>query len=329
MDYSRLSAALLTHVRGRMSQERVSRHLGYASNVVHLWERRKRLPPASILFELARLRRRVDVAGLWAFAGERAPARSSAAAQPLPTVATMVRTLAGDQPRSELARTTGFDRGTLGRWMAGATEPRLPDFLQFVDRCALRLLEFVSLFADPEALEPTRAAQIQFRKQMQLAYRRPWSSPVLLALSLSAYLRLQRHRSQVIAEHIGISPLEVDAELSALAEAGLVRMEDGLWRPVAVSSVDTRTNFLLNRSLKAHWAQVGADRAHHLQPGASSLFSYNVFSIASADLEQLRELHVDYYQRVRQLVAAAEGADHVVVVNVQLCVLDEPAAARR
>jgi hypothetical protein len=59
------------------------------------------------------------------------------------------------------------------------------------------------------------------------------------------------------------------------------------------------------------------------------LFSYNVFPIGHAGLARLRQLHLDYYQRVRYLVANATGADHVVVMNVQLCVLDEsPAGAR-
>ena len=39
----------------------------------------------------------------------------------------------------------------------------------------------------------------------------------------------------------------------------------------------------------------------------------------------LRELHIDYYQRVRQVVARATGADHVVVMNAQLFTLDEGA----
>jgi hypothetical protein len=32
---------------------------------------------------------------------------------------------------------------------------------------------------------------------------------------------------------------------------------------------------------------------------------------------------LEYYQRVRNLVASASGADHVVVMNLQLCLLDE------
>jgi hypothetical protein len=60
-----------------------------------------------------------------------------------------------------------------------------------------------------------------------------------------------------------------------------------------------------------------------LQPNHQSLFSYNLFPIGAADFARLRQLHLDYYERVRQLVAQARGADHVVVLNVQLCRLDE------
>jgi hypothetical protein len=75
--------------------------------------------------------------------------------------------------------------------------------------------------------------------------------------------------------------------------------------------------------LKQHWASVALQRIERLAPSQQSLFSYNLFAIGSADFARLRELHLDYYERVRQLVAEARGADHVVVLNVQLCRLDE------
>lgn len=87
--------------------------------------------------------------------------------------------------------------------------------------------------------------------------------------------------------------------------------------------IDTRADFVLNRRLKQYWAGLAAERAGRLEPKHRSLFSFNVFPISSSDFERLRSMQLDYYARVRELVTRAKGADHVVLVNVQLCALDE------
>jgi hypothetical protein len=147
------------------------------------------------------------------------------------------------------------------------------------------------------------------------------------ALELSAYRSLPRHRPAVLAEHLGLSTAEVEAELAQLAAARLIEKQAGLWREARVLSIDTRSDFARNRRLKQHWAAVAAERLSRHEPHHQSLFSYNVFPIARAEFALLRELHIEYYQRVRQIVAGATGADHVVVMNVQLCALDEGAAS--
>lgn len=96
-----------------------------------------------------------------------------------------------------------------------------------------------------------------------------------------------------------------------------------------VSSIETTSDFERNRALERHWTAVAGDRLSRVQPGQEDLVSYNVFPISRADFQALRELHLDYYQRVRQLVVRASGADHVVVMNAQLFTLDEPSGLRK
>lgn len=331
MDYAQLSAALIARVRGTVSQEHLSRRLGYASNVLYLWERGRRLPNVGTFFRMAELRRQPVREGLVRFVSPGA-ARPELAPPGHPVaVPELLRWMAGEQSSVELARLTGFDRTTLGRWLSGKTEPRLPDFLAFLDKATLRLLEFVALFADPAELDATREAYEASTNRQQLAYELPWSHAVLHALELDAYRRLPRHRPAVLAEHLGLSSAEVEAHLGRLHAARVIEKKDGLWREARVLSIDTRSDFAKNRALKRHWAEVALERLGRHDPRHQSLFSFNVFPIARAELAQLRELHLEYFQRVRQLVAGASGADHVVVMNVQLCALDEapPAAAPR
>jgi transcriptional regulator with XRE-family HTH domain len=322
MDYSALSAALIARVRGSMSQEHLSQRLGYGSNVLHLWERQRRLPSVGVFFRLAELRRRPLREGLVRLLGPSGAAvevvRSGVAVTPV-----LLRWMRGDLSILELARVTGFDRSTLSRWFGGKTEPRLPDFLELLDRSTLRLLDFVALFVNPAELAMTRDAHEVSVNRQKLGYELPWSNAVLHALELSAYRQLSRHRSQVLAEHLGLSVPEVESCLAGLEQARLIEKKDGLWREVRVLSLDTRSDFVRNRALKAHWAAVGAERLARLEPQHQNLFSYNVFPVATADLRRLRELHIDYFQRVRQIIAQASGADHVVVMNLQLFALDE------
>jgi hypothetical protein len=52
------------------------------------------------------------------------------------------------------------------------------------------------------------------------------------------------------------------------------------------------------------------------------LHSYNLFSVSHADFARIRELHVEYYERVRRIVADSNVADRVVLLNQQLIPLD-------
>jgi transcriptional regulator with XRE-family HTH domain len=328
VDYASLSAALIAHVRGTMSQERLSRRLGYGSNVLYLWERRRRLPSVGVFLRMAELRRHPVRERVLRLLG---PATITAAAVRAgePLVPVLLRWMRGEQTNLELAELSGFDRSTVARWLGGKTEPRLPDFLELLDKTTLRLLEFVALFADPAALEMTRDAYEISRNRQTLAYELPWSNAVLHALELSAYRRLSRHRPQVLADHLGLPLAEVEALLAQLAAARVIEKQGELWREVRVSSIETTSDFERNRALKSHWTAVASDRLSRLQPGHANLFSYNVFPISHADFQALRELHIDYYQRVRQLVARATGADHVVVMNAQLFTLDEASGSRK
>src|SRR5688572_15986912 len=142
MDYDALSAGLIRRVRGAMSTHRLSRQLGFSSNVLQLWEAQRRLPCIGTFSHMAaarklKIRANLD-ALLDALPGTRA--LPSAAAGTDIDVASVMRLLSGQRSASELARLSGFDRATITRWCEGKTRPRLPDFLAYLDRTTQRLL---------------------------------------------------------------------------------------------------------------------------------------------------------------------------------------------
>jgi transcriptional regulator with XRE-family HTH domain len=327
MDYDALAAGLIRRVRGAMSTHRLSRQLGFSSNVLQLWERQQRLPCVGTFFRMVAARKLAITAGLAALLDtlpHTAPLPRASAGANL-DVSNVMRLLSRQRSASELARLSGFDRATIGRWCDGKTRPRLPDFLAYLDTTTQRLLDFVALFADPRDFEPTRVAYEEHQKRQRIAYALPWSSALLHALELSAYRALASHDARLLAQKLGLATAEVERLLQHLAEARLVEVDSGLYRPARILTVHTQRDFAANRRVKRHWAAVTNERLERFQPDHQSLYSYNVFPIGDAELVQLRQLHLDYYQRVRALVASATSADHVVVMNVQLCLLDETA----
>jgi transcriptional regulator with XRE-family HTH domain len=327
VDLNRLGSALVKALRGaRLSQQQLSRRLGFGTNVVYLWEKGRRYPAASAFLSLAQLRRVPVLTRLRDFLGNpslRGPSRGSARLD-AKLVATLLAQCAAGRSASELAKLTGYDRNTIARWMSGDSEPRLPDFLRFVGVTTLRLLDFVAVFTDPAELDATRQAYAELSAQRALAYASPWSHAVLRALELDAYPSAEGDRSAWLAARLGVGADQVARDLHALERAGQIQRGPGrIYRPSQVLSIDTRSDFDHNLRLKAFWAKVAAERLarHHKQ--SPNLFSYNLFAISEADLQRVRRLHVEYYERVRQLVAGARGADRVVLLNLQLVALDE------
>jgi len=90
-----------------------------------------------------------------------------------------------------------------------------------------------------------------------------------------------------------------------------------------VMTVDTRARPEGDRQLKLHWAKVGVQRLGQGPIRPDTFYSFNLCAVSHADFERIRELHVEYYERVRRVVAESKVADRVLVVNQQLIPLDE------
>jgi len=324
MDYERLASELVRKLRGARSQAAVSRRLGYQANVLYMWESGRRFPPASGLFRLA-ARSRAEASLLVHWLGPAAPALqpSWSARQ----TGQLLSLLAPGVPASELSRSLRVDRGTVARWLTGRTEPRLPVWLRLVDEVAHRLVEFIEMFCDPAGLPALASLYRDLQAQERLAYDAPSSHLVMRALELDAYKALPGHRPGFIAAATGLSLPEEERYLAALKQAGQVRRDRaGLYRVARVLTLDTRRNPERNRRLKQHFAAAALGRLHTLPKQARSLFSYNLFCASRADLERIRELHIEYFERMRRIVAESKQADHVVLINQQLLLLDERAA---
>lgn len=235
----------------------------------------------------------------------------------------LLRVLAAKQSIAALARSLGRDRTTVARWLQGRTEPKLPDLLRLIEATTLRLLDVLARFVDPGMLPSTRAAHRSLTAQRRIAYESPWSHAILRALELVDAEGRPRNDTAAVAQSSGLPPSAVRPLLDALAEAGHVRRQRDRWSIATVLTVDTRPDEEQNRRRKRHWAEVALDRLGRTDAARTSLFSYNLFAISRPNHEAIRRLHLEYYDKMREVVANDRNPERVVIANLQLCALDE------
>lgn len=311
MDYDSAAKELVRALRGRHSQAAMRRRLKRSSNVLHAWETGTRYPRASDLLQLLQLSGRPPLALLNRFA----PCRG---ASPRTLATSWLQGLVRGRSQAELSRALGVNRNTMARWLAGTTEPRLPQLLAFVEATTQRLLDFLSEVAGPQPLPSVAAAQADLQLQRGLAYNRPWSHAVLRVLELEAYRSLPRHEPGFIAARLGITLDEEEQCLSALLRAKQIRKRAGQFRVGRVLSVDTRQDQAGNLALKRHWFGVAKSQLERHGIPDDALASYNLFAISEADLERVRQAHLDYYERVRAIVAESKQPSRVVLTTIGL-----------
>lgn len=320
LDYEALSSELLRALRGRRTQAAFSRRLGYRSNVVRTWENGHRFPTAARLFQAAR-RAGIEPRGaLGRFLSGDPNWLSELDPATLAGVQQLLADLRGGQKILDVAQRAERSRYATARWLSGAAEPRVPDFLRLIEACSLRVLDFVACFADPATLPSVAQAWARLEDARAVAFELPWSHAVLRALELESYRALRVHRSGFIATQLRI-PLEEEQRCLALLErSGQIRKRRGKYVAGRPLTVDTRSNPGAGRTLVSFWAQAGVER---MSSGSRGLFSYNLFTVSERDLARLRELHLAYFRELRAIVAQSEPAERVVVANVQLFGLDE------
>jgi len=87
--------------------------------------------------------------------------------------------------------------------------------------------------------------------------------------------------------------------------------------------VDTRVNAEADQRVKEHWAAIGLERLTRAPVERQAFYSYNLCAVSEPDFQRIRELHLEYFERVRRIVAESRDAQRVLLVNQQLIPLDE------
>lgn len=300
-------------VRGKRSQEAFSRRLGYTSNPVADWEAGRRFPTAAETLRACRLAG-IDVHGAFAqFSEAEAESLSDMTDE---AVAAWLTALRGNTSIKEVAEKIDASRYAVARWLAGATRPRLPDFLRVIDGLTGRLSDLLAELVDIERIPAMVETHRQRHASRRVAFDEPWVAAVICLLETAGYRDSRRHEEGWVARQLGI-PLEVEQRcLARLEDAGFVVREPGGTFAIRDElTIDTYNNPEGTRRLKAHWAELGLHRA--TAPREGDLVSYNVFAVSKDDLERIREAHIRYFMEVRTIVSESEP-EVAALVNIQL-----------
>ncbi len=305
---------LLRALRGSRSQVALSRRLGYRGNVAAKWEGGQRFPTfGEVLRACGRVG--VDVPGALAgFHGPSAPAWEPARPE---EIAPWLRALQGQTSQALLAERTGLSRQQVGRLLSGRTQGRLPMVMALVDAMTGRLPELVAALVPIEEV-PALAQQAALRSALaRLAFAHPWSPAAQAWLGTRREVPASTAAFQ-LARDMKIPVPLAEGLVAALVEAGVAEITRGRLRPASRATVEISASADDVKRLRAHWAQVSAERMAD-QP-AEDLFSFNVFAASREDVERIKQAQRRFYREVRAIVSEST-AEVVSLLVVHTAVL--------
>ena len=303
------ASQLLRAVRGRRSQTAFARRLGYRSNPVANWETARRFPTASETLRICR-RARIDVQGAF----ERFLPAAATGRDVERDLTGWLRDVKGTATILSVAARSGLSRFAVSRFMSGAGEPRLPDFLRLCEAMTGRASDLVAELVPIERVPALEGGYRMRKAARELAFEEPWTEAILRVLETAA--PDAQASADWIAAELDIAPQVTERCLRQLEAAMLVAQVGDGYRATGALTVDTKAAPERVRTLNAHWAEVALARI--AEPEPDDQFGYNVFSVAEADLERIRGVLRASFREIRAIVAGSQTTEAVALLNLQL-----------
>jgi DNA-binding phage protein len=305
----RAASQFLRAVRGRRSQTAFARRLGYRSNPVANWETARRFPTAGETLRICR-RARIDVQGAF----ERFLPAAATGRDVERDLTGWLRDVKGTATISSVAARSGLSRFAVSRFMSGAGEPRLPDFLRLCEAMTGRASDLVAELVPIERVPALEGGYRMRKAARELAFEEPWTEAILRVLE-TAPPNAQASADWIAAE-LDIAAQVAERCLQKLEAAMLVAQVGGAYRATGALTVDTKAAPERVRKLNAHWAQVALERIAAPEP--EDQFGYNVFSVGEADLDRIRGVLRASFREIRAIVASSQTSEAVALLNLQL-----------
>lgn len=252
-------------------------------------------------------------------------AAAALGATEVPALVPWLQALKGTQLGASIAERSGLSRYSVGRFLSGRCEPRLPQFLALIDALTDRLEDLVDSWVGIENVPLLQPRFARNRAARDALFQRPLCLAVMCLLDtrgLNAPREVQLRRLQATLRS---SRKVVQECLDTLSAGSVIRLLGDRWVLSGSLTVDARSESEQVIAAKRFWTRIAHERA--AKPEPDDVCSYNVFSIAREDYAKLKELQREFYRGARALVAASEPTDLAGLLVVQL-VTWEPERSR-
>ncbi len=310
-DFGLLARQVLRAVRGARSQAAFSRRLGFRSNVCAKWESGQRMPTAA---EALRHSRRAGLALPAMFTAFHRPTASALRELDADGTAAWLRALLGGQTQLAIAARAGLSRFSVGRFLSGASEPRLPQFLALIHALTSRIEDFVDAWVGAEAVPLLTARYERMRAAREALFEQPLCLAVMCLFDTRALARPSSDQVAELARVLDRPRGQIRRAIETLQLGGVLSLEHGRYRLTGALTIDATSDPEREQRARIHWAKVAQKRLR--APGDSDLFSYNVFSIGRQDFTKLQELQRSFFRSARALVAGSDPTDVAALLVV-------------
>ncbi len=318
--YRLAASQLLRALRGKRSQIAFSRRLGYRANPITDWENSRRSPTIT---ETLRAAVKVRLDPREAFATF-LPTRAQADCLDFTTtedVSAWLRGLRGSTKMAVLTARTGRSRYSIGRWLSGETEPRLPEFLLLVDALTGRVQDWVGALVSIREVPVLAERAEKVDAARRLALEKPDT-----ALFLRIVETEKSARASVVvdkAAHILNHPREeVMNWLEELKRVGVLEERNHCLSVVSELTVSTAGTPEQRHQLRMHWAEKAGRRLR--ENSDSDWFAYNVIALSRKDSEKVEERLRAAYREVRTIVAESKPEEVAALLTMHLVRFEDP-----
>jgi len=236
-------------------------------------------------------------------------------------ISALARSLAGPLPIVTIAERVGRSRHVVSRWLSGDSDLRLPDFLRLVEATTRRLLDVLSLIADPATLPSVAGAWERLEVAREAAFEAPWSHAILRALELDDLDPTGDRALDRIAKRLRVPRDEIVRSMDLLIRSGQVKRSKGRYVATGGGFLDTGIERARRLELQAFWSRTALER----MAAETQTASFNLFTIAERDLAELRELHTQFFEQMRSLIARSKRNERIALYVANIVELDRPA----
>lgn len=235
---------------------------------------------------------------------------------PMQATSKFLRVCLPHLPIPELSRRTGISRHKLTRWLSGDVDPTVDEMINLLELFAFGAHEFLTRLCKPGKL-PTLDKYAAATKSEIMVYRRfPEAAVVVRGLKIEKYKKLKHHEDKVLASSLGLSVKRVSTIIAALAKAGVINLENGIYRAVNstlyVSDIEAALKARLYRAktIDNHYARKS-------RPNKRTCIGVNVFAVNDRLYKDIIERYLAFYASINDLARnEKDPCDDVMVMDI-------------